>query len=125
MNNNIKKQLYVSLLKIHIARHAKLKLKIVLENLGESSRTFWLRSPTINFSNNPVVIANVVKGDVVSKDPNAVKYGLHEVACYSGSLAEVEGQRKKKTIKVLGGNRLIKKSVREGANRAYTLLTLI
>ena len=29
-----------------------------------------------------MVIANVVKGDVVSKDPNAVKYGLREVACY-------------------------------------------
>lgn len=56
-----------------------------------------------------MVIANVVKGDVVSKDPNAVKYGLHEVARYSGSLAEAEGQRKKKTTKVLGGNRLIKK----------------
>ena len=125
MNNNIKKQLYVSLLRINIPRHAKVKLEIELENLKESSQTFWLRSPAINFSNNPVVIANVVKGDVVSKDPNAVKYGLHEVARYSGSLAEAEGQRKKKTIKVLGGNRLIKKSVRERANRAYTLLTLI
>ena len=110
---------------MNIPRHAKLKLKIVLENLRESSRTFWLRSPAINFSNNPVVIANVVKGDVASKDPNAVKYGLHEVACYSGSLSALEGQRKKKTIKVLGGNRLIKKSVRKGANRPYTLLTLI
>ena len=125
MNNNIKKQLYVSLLRINIPRHAKVKLEIELENLKESSQTFWLRPPAINFSNNPVVIANVVKGDVVSKDPNAVKYGLHEVARYSGSLAEAEGQRKKKTIKVLGGNRLIKKSVRERANRAYTLLTLI
>ena len=125
MNNNIKKQLYISLLRINIPRHAKVKLEIELENLKESSQTFWLRSPAINFSNNPVVIANVVKGDVVSKDPNAVKYGLHEVARYSGSLAEAEGHRKKKTIKVLGGNRLIKKSVRERANRAYTLLTLI
>ena len=117
--------MHVSLLRINIPRHAKVKLEIELENLKESSQTFWLRLPAINFSNNPVVIANVVKGDVVSKDPNAVKYGLHEVARYSGSLAEAEGQRKKKTIKVLGGNRLIKKSVRERANRAYTLLTLI
>ena len=106
MNNSIKKQLYVSLLKIHIPRHAKLKLEVELENLRKSRGTFWLRSPAINFSHNPVVIANVVKGDVVSKDPNAVKYGLHEVARHSGSLAEKEGKRKKKTTKVLGGNRL-------------------
>ena len=125
MNNNIKKQLYVSLLKIHIPRHAKLKLEIKLENLRESSRTFWLKSPAINFPNNPVVIAHVVKGDVVSKDPNAVKYGLQEMARCSGSLAEAEGQRKKKTVKMLGGNSLPKNSLREGANRAYTLLTLI
>ena len=92
--------MYVSLLKIHIPRHAKLKLEIKLENLRESSRTFLLRSPAIN----PVVIAHVVKGNVVSKDPNAVKYGLHDVARYSGSLAEAEGQRKKKTTKMLGGN---------------------
>ena len=40
-------------------------------------------------------------------------------------LAEAEGQRKKKTVKVFGTNCLPKTSVREGAKRAHTLLTLI
>ena len=36
------------------------------------------------FDNSPVVVTNIVKGGLVTKDPNAVKYGLHEVTRYSG-----------------------------------------
>ena len=40
-------------------------------------------------------------------------------------LVGAEGQRKKKTVKEFGTNCLTKTSVREGAKRAHTLLTLL
>ena len=47
------------------------------------------------FSNSPVVTTNIVKGGLISKDPNAVKYGLHNVARYSGPFGGARGPEKK------------------------------
>ena len=57
------------------------------------------------FSNSPTVITNIEKCGLVSKDPNAVKCGLHEVV---------------RSLPLLA-----KRSEGEGAKRVHTLLTLV
>ena len=66
-----------------------------------------------------MVVTNIVKGDLISKDPNAVKYGLHEVTRYPGPFGR--GRRlieKRKLVKVFGTNWLPNTSVKTGGRRA-------
>ena len=43
-----------------------------------------------------MVFSSVLKGGPIPKDPNAVEYGFHQVACNAGSLSTNRGPAKEK-----------------------------